>query len=213
MYKQNRIILLLLFIFFSTTALFAQVTTNDPFPNPIDTTAGLVVVDVAEFAVLPGYGHFYTFTDVVDDGSPVDFHPGGGNLTHHTVIHEWRANNPRTETYIGDAPRELMRFQQPFGNHNAGQLAFYPLAGPGDDEYGLLYIGSADGGSGGDPLNLSLNLGSPFGKILRIDPLGSNSTNRQYSIPDSISSMRNPDPTLSDPVGAPGGRHLRLTGF
>jgi hypothetical protein len=29
----------------------------------------------------------------------------------------------------------------------------------------------ADGGSGGDPLDLAQNPGSAFGKILRIDPL------------------------------------------
>ena len=47
----------------------------------------------------------------------------------------------------------------------------------------MLYVGSADGGSGGDPLNLSQDLSSAFGKILRIDPLGSNSANGQYGIP------------------------------
>ena len=35
----------------------------------------------------------------------------------------------------------------------------------------MLYIGNADGGSGGDPLNMAQNMTSPFGKILRIDPL------------------------------------------
>jgi glucose/arabinose dehydrogenase len=47
----------------------------------------------------------------------------------------------------------------------------------------MLYIGNADGGSGGDPMNLAQNLASPFGKILRIDPLGSNSANGKYGIP------------------------------
>ena len=41
----------------------------------------------------------------------------------------------------------------------------------------------ADGGSGGDPLDLAQNLDSVFGKILRIDPLGSNSATGQYGIP------------------------------
>ncbi len=43
----------------------------------------------------------------------------------------------------------------------------------------------ADGGSGGDPLNLGQNRNSPFGKILRIDPLASNSANGKYGIPAS----------------------------
>jgi hypothetical protein len=41
----------------------------------------------------------------------------------------------------------------------------------------------ADGGSGGDPLELAQNLNSPFGKLLRIDPVGSNSANGKYGIP------------------------------
>ena len=54
---------------------------------------------------------------------------------------------------------------------------------PGGADYGLLYFGSADGGSGGDPFNAAQNLGTPFGKMLRIDPLGNNSANGKYGIP------------------------------
>ena len=77
----------------------------------------------------------------------------------------------------------MLRFEQPFRNHNGGQIGFNPLAVSGDSDFGLLYIGSADGGSGGDPLNLAQNLTSGFGKILRIDPLGSNGANGKYGIP------------------------------
>ena len=45
-------------------------------------------------------------------------------------------------------------------------------------------MGIADGGSGGDPLNNAQNLDSAFGKILRIDPLGTNSANGKYGIPE-----------------------------
>jgi glucose/arabinose dehydrogenase len=41
----------------------------------------------------------------------------------------------------------------------------------------------ADGGSGGDPLELSQNLSSGFGKIFRIDPLGTNARNKKYGVP------------------------------
>ncbi|MEX0908446.1 MAG: PQQ-dependent sugar dehydrogenase [Gemmatimonadaceae bacterium] len=46
-------------------------------------------------------------------------------------------------------------------NHNGGQLAFGPD--------GFLYIGTGDGGSGGDPPNNAQSLNVLLGKILRLD--------------------------------------------
>jgi len=46
-------------------------------------------------------------------------------------------------------------------------------------------MGAADGGSGGDPLDNAQKPAKAFGKILRIDPLGSNSANGKYGIPAS----------------------------
>lgn len=133
----------------------------------------------------PGYGRFYTLTDSENTGPRPDFTPGDGGDTHDSVLLEWTARNAAAETYDGGAPRELMRMQQPFANHNGGQLGFDPTAQPGSPEFGLLYVGFADGGSGGDPINLAQNLASPFGKIMRIDPMGRNSANGKYGIPDA----------------------------
>lgn len=131
----------------------------------------------------PGYGRFYTYSDVVADRSDADFSTEGDNVSHHTVLHEWVDPDPGNGTYEGDAPRELMRFEQPFGNHNAGLTAFNPLAVPGDSDFGKLYVAVADGGAGGDPMDLAQDLSSGFGKIFRIDPLGSDSGNGAYGIP------------------------------
>jgi len=60
--------------------------------------------------------------------------------------------------------REVLVVEQPYSNHNGGQLVFGPD--------GLLYIGLGDGGSGGDPERRALDLGELLGKILRIDPTG-----------------------------------------
>jgi len=131
----------------------------------------------------PGYGRFYTWTDTENNQARADFVPGGGTNTHHTVLLEWSARDAAAPAYDGGPPREILRFEQPFANHNAGHLAFNSTATPGDAEYGLLYIGVADGGSGGDPLSLAQNPASAFGKILRIDPLATNSRNGKYGIP------------------------------
>jgi hypothetical protein len=133
----------------------------------------------------PGYGRFYTYTDTTNQTPPPDFTTPGAATTHDTVLLEWRARTATAATYDGDAPRELFRLRQPFANHNGGHAAFNPTARPGTADYGLLYVGIADGGSGGDPMNLSQNLASAFGKIVRIDPLGTNGANRKYGIPAS----------------------------
>jgi hypothetical protein len=130
-----------------------------------------------------GFGKFYTLTDTTNTAPSPDFKPGGGTRTHDTVLLEWTAKNPAADSYDGGPPRELIRFEQPFANHNAGLLAFNPLAAAGSPDFGLLYMSFADGGSGGDPLELAQNLNSPFGKLLRIDPLGSNSANGNYGVP------------------------------
>ncbi|MEP3836685.1 MAG: PQQ-dependent sugar dehydrogenase [Algibacter sp.] len=66
----------------------------------------------------------------------------------------------------------LLTFQQPFGNHNGGKIAF------GQD--GLLYIATGDGGSGGDPGDRAQNTSSFLGKLLRVDVSGLN-----YTIPST----------------------------
>ena len=131
-----------------------------------------------------GFGKFYTYLDTPNMTPSPDFTAqGAAKNTHDTVLLEWTAKDPPAAAYDGGPPRELMRIRQPFANHNAGHLAFNPNTAANSAELGLLYMGIADGGSGGDPLNLSQNLGSAFGKVFRIDPLGNNSTNKKYGIP------------------------------
>jgi glucose/arabinose dehydrogenase len=116
------------------------------------------------------------------------------------VLLEWTAKNPAAATYDGGPPRELFRAEHPFGNHNAGQIAFNPNARPGAGDFGLLYISFADGGSGGDPLNNAQKLSSPFGKMLRIDPLGNNSANKKYGIPASNPFVADKSPETLDEI-------------
>jgi hypothetical protein len=133
----------------------------------------------------PGFGKFYTVVDSSIMTNMGDFKPTGGGHTQDTLLLEWTAKDAAASAYDGEGPRELIRFEQPYANHNAGHSTFNPLAKAGDADYGLLYIGFADGGSGGDPNGHAQNLNNAFGKILRIDPLGTNSANKKYGIPAS----------------------------
>jgi glucose/arabinose dehydrogenase len=72
--------------------------------------------------------------------------------------------NTRLVEYTGGPAhaRQLLFIQDPYENHNGGQLQF--------DSKGYLYAGYGDGGSAGDPQNRSQNLKSRWGKLLRINP-------------------------------------------
>ena len=62
----------------------------------------------------------------------------------------------------GDSARIVLEIDQPYDNHNGGDLNFGPD--------GYLYIGMGDGGAGGDPERRATDLSSLLGKVLRIDP-------------------------------------------
>jgi glucose/arabinose dehydrogenase len=140
-----------------------------------------------------GFGKLYTYTDSSNQTPEADFTTPNPKTTHDTVLFEWTAKTPTAAAYDGGAPRELLRLRQPFANHNGGAIAFNSTARPGTPDFGLLYIGVGDGGSGGDPLTLGQNLGSAFGKILRIDPLGKNGRGGKYGIPAANPFVSTPD--------------------
>jgi glucose/arabinose dehydrogenase len=132
--------------------------------------------------------------------------------SHHDVIREWTATNPAANTFSGKV-REILRIEQPYPDHNTGQLAFNPNAKPGDADYGMLYIAQADGGSDGfpvshtDPLDNAQDLGTPLGKFLRIDPLGDNSANGKYGIPSDNPFVNDGDPKTLGEIWAYGLRN------
>jgi len=140
----------------------------------------------------PGHGKFYTYTDTTNMTPAPDFTHPHTAATHDTVLQEWTARTPGAASYDGAAPREMIRWRQPYANHNGGMMSFNYTAKPGTAEYGLLYFGVGDGGSGGDPQNVAQNLNSGFGKIFRIDPMGRNSANGKYGIPASNPFVKTP---------------------
>jgi len=71
--------------------------------------------------------------------------------------------------------RVLLRVEQPFVNHNGGQLEFGPD--------GMLWFGLGDGGSGGDPLGNGQDPATLLGSILRLDVDTEPTGDRAYAIP------------------------------
>jgi glucose/arabinose dehydrogenase len=71
--------------------------------------------------------------------------------------------------------RQVIEIPHPVNdNHNGGQMQFFD---------GLLYFGTGDGGSGGDPPNNAQNKDVLLGKLLRIDPRPAGAA--AYSVPPS----------------------------
>lgn len=116
----------------------------------------------------------------------IAFHPQLATQPYVYVNYTSRATNNDMETRISrftvakngiinrDSELILLRFKQPYSNHNGGDLTF------GADGY--LYIGVGDGGSGGDPQAYGQNKNSLLGKILRIDVNNINA-GKNYAIP------------------------------
>ena len=139
---------------------------------------------------LPGLNtNGYTATPLINP-------PGGGSISE-CVLVEWTDTNILDSTFQGTA-RELLRVGYSTLNHPVGDLAFNPLAQPGDDDYGNLYLIAGDDAAGqtsGSRHTIPQRLDVLLGKVLRIRPdinLRTNdmlSANGRYRIPST-----GPDP-------------------
>ena len=82
------------------------------------------------------------------------------NTAGDTRIVRYQASASDPDRAATSTARVLLRIDQPYSNHNGGQLQFGPD--------GRLYVGMGDGGSAGDPGNRAQSNASRLGKILRI---------------------------------------------
>lgn len=140
------------------------------------------------FAFHPDFsrnGLLYTSHTEPPSRQKADFHYHDSiKATVQWVITEWQTKKPDQFPFAESTSRELFRANMVTGIHGMQELAFNPLARPGSDDYGLLYIGIGDGGSAeaGFPF-LNRSKEKIWGAVLRIDPRGSNSANGKYGIP------------------------------
>ena len=99
------------------------------------------------------------------------------------VLSEWETKSPSVSVFSG-TKRELLRIDMVTQIHGLQEIAFNPLAKSGDLDFGILYIGVGDGGSGLAGYSyLCDNPNFIWGSVLRINPEKGNSKNGQYSIP------------------------------
>jgi len=118
--------------------------------------------------------------------------PDGVLADHQGVLTEWQATIDDSIIFDENSAREVLRIDEPQFNHNGGAIAF--------DANNLLYVAIGDGGGADDVDGQSFidsvmvghgdngngqNKDNILGTIIRIDPLGNNSTNGRYGIPAS----------------------------
>ncbi len=123
--------------------------------------------------------HFLDISNIVDDSANEEgllglaFHPDyvnngyffvnyTSNQTDSTHISRFSVSASDPDVADPESELRIIAIHKPYSNHNAGQIAFGP-------EDGYLYIGTGDGGLGGDPLNAGQRMNTLLGKMLRID--------------------------------------------
>lgn len=134
----------------------------------VRTLAGDLVLDITDLVGTEGEGGLLGLTFLADgDRMVVSYTDRRGD----SVVADYRLvgdeADPATE-------RVLLRVDQPYSNHNGGQVTLGPD--------GYLYIGLGDGGSGGDPQGNGQDTTTLLGSILRIDP-GQQSGESAYDVP------------------------------
>ena len=109
------------------------------------------------------------------------FHPNYASNGRFYVDYTDRSGDTRVVEFLASAnpdsasatEREILFVDQPYANHNGGQIAFGPD--------GYLYVALGDGGSAEDPQNNGQSLNTLLGKILRLDV----NSGTPYAIPAS----------------------------
>jgi glucose/arabinose dehydrogenase len=110
-----------------------------------------------------------------DDGS--ELYLSFTDTDGHTVIEAIAVEDGEV---VPDDRRTVFTLEQPYGNHNGGDIHIGPD--------GYLYVGLGDGGSAGDPLEAGQDTSTLLGSMLRID-----ASDDPYAIPDDNPFVDDPD--------------------
>lgn len=131
-----------------------------------------------------GFGKLYTYSSEPVSGD-ADFTvpmPAGVAFNHQSVVSEWQVSASDPNSVDPASRREVMRIDQPQGNHNGGAMAFGPD--------GHLYISLGDGGAANDVANghtpgigNAQDTSNILGSMVRIDVDARTSANGQYGVP------------------------------
>ena len=134
--------------------------------------------------------------------TPTEAVPTPGPITRESVLIEWTDTNIHDAVFEGTA-RELLRIQLNTQIHPTADMIFNPTARRGTPEWGVMYIGAGDGGSGEQTNPVMRNnpqrLDTLVGKILRIIPdvsshatTSTTSPNGRYRIPTDNPFVKTP---------------------
>jgi glucose/arabinose dehydrogenase len=133
-----------------------------------DGVAGAAVLDLSDLTEGQGEQGLLGLTFAPDGAHAYVNHTDNGG---DTIVAEYAVG--ADGTFDAASRRVLLTVEQPFPNHNGGNVTIGPD--------GMLYIGMGDGGAADDPQRTSLNVSSLLGKILRVDPAPSG--DQPYGIP------------------------------
>jgi glucose/arabinose dehydrogenase len=136
-----------------------------------------------------GFHKVYTYTSEPGSSGTADYgipagSPANSPVDHHEVLAEWTVDPNNPDRVDPTSRVELLRVASSNFNHDGGTIAFGP------DK--MLYMSLGDGGAANDVGNghvvgvgngQTTAAGNLLGKILRIDPHGTNSPNGKYGIP------------------------------
>ena len=153
------------------------------FPNDSGVTQSYIFLDIRDkvddsgnemgllgLAFHPGYsenGYFF-----------VDYTAGNQRRT---VIARYSVNPQNPDSADPNSELVILEINQPYTNHNGGQIQFGLEEEERHDNY--LYIAMGDGGSAGDPQENGQNLETLLATLLRID-VDNPDSGENYGIPD-----------------------------